>query len=696
MRISYFRWFLLLFGFTPITFLSLSGQADILETLSSGTYYLVKKEKCQSYDEVEAAQAIDKSRECLGTPDAMGNIKSFGMQFQMATAEQGFFSLLANQQAKELQCASDFSEVIANKNPVAEADILEKLNSIRTLKKILGEATTSLATDTKISEKVCPLSIDDLETESAPEPAFRNLCDKIIRARVAIQVLVNSIPVAQAPAVRKMIETYTSQKSDPENGKEMIHVAYRQAQTDLRAIAQKLRFDAIKGNLDRTTRRALIADPLLVERIKDSADSPAMTGFLCKMDSEYGKGADYLDQGAFMSSFVFTLGAGVALKLTGAGAKIFQGASAARAGGLVSLTATRILQVGALGSTGIASYSEIDKACYSGALPSYVSKKKAGEQCLSAPDLKELPRDNCVLNSTLSALGFAGVFKFADGGKVVDLAKQTWGAPFVAVDKFVQKSTPGKKIFAKYLEKNRQKDIALVSKINRPGIDASQLKAEMEPIWNSTAFSQKEQVDKTFEKYLELRKKNLSEGQIELAEEALKNKKTLKNSATAYYNPYMGEIGIGDAFLAEDISQYHILAHELEHLTQYGVGFPGTVIKRKWATLMKKNADAFSQPSRLQAEFEAMASQWDFLQAIPPEFRKQAAAKISASTKLNPHTKEMLLKDLELSFKKREEYILEVAPNHGYTHVNESMASRLTWGSLLLGAMGFIAAGPPP
>ncbi|MNL50462.1 hypothetical protein D3C87_1734810 [compost metagenome] len=92
-----------------------------------------------------------------------------------------------------------------------------------------------------------------------------------------------------------------------------------------------------------------------------------------------------------------------------------------------------------------------------------------------------------------------------------------------------------------------------------------------------------------------------------------------------------------------------------------------------------------SPSSRGAAEFEAMGAQWDFLQAIPAESRKVVMEKVAQSS-VSKGTKEMLIKDLELSFLPRDRFIREVSHYHGYNSANLSVQNATVWTSLLMGA----------
>lgn len=390
-----------------------SAHAGPLEVLSKGAY-LATGNRCQSYDKKSAQKGVTTAV-CYDTKLPTQGLTDIA-DFLEADAEDQLFARLAQQQTVELRCAEQYANTVYSGrfNSKLIEGIQAKLDIARIAKQKLSEASQKLATDPDISSRVCPLDIASLEAETPVqlrEVKNYQLCKEIIINRQAFQATVSSIPLSGVSNVREFIEKYTNSKD--KFSKKQLEDAYGLAARALNEGAQKITSGlATEGAeaLKRSDRHALLQDPALAEQVLKQIpieQREDVRGLLCQADARYGKGSDSLDAGVMVTSLAFSGGVGIWARAGGFGKAALLAEQGRKAGVMTfsSMRTLSTLQAVAVGADVLAGVIAVDRACQDQMLPDL---KTAGA-CTSAPSVEKTDQENCILMSTLSAMGFASV-----------------------------------------------------------------------------------------------------------------------------------------------------------------------------------------------------------------------------------------------------------------------------------------------
>lgn len=452
-----FRLLLLLKGAVPfflITSIPLVATAGILEFLSQGAS-AVTGNVCAKFEEDKAGRVLREiDQECnddrvLGIHSAK-HFSSILNEIEDDT-EDNYFALVANQHARELKCAHDFAQKGLEGDKVIIKDISAKMNMLRETKSILSQATTTLRTSSLISNKSCPSDLLELKKETTPDSissGYNNLCETIIKARLAYQAILESIPLSSVAPMRKFLESYAASKDsdfDPANLKSALKDSGNVLEQEREKLMTVLRTEGGAG-FDRQARHILLSDPAVVQRVLDAGGNDKdLQGLACRADTRYGTGADQLNNGLMVTSLVASAGVGAIAKMGSLASRMVSGASVSRSAGLISFRAMRTLQVTALGVDSLAAYSAIDASC-GHKLSTLASSKNS---CVVAPSIQEVQQDNCILAASLSALGFAAIMGPGFKGLVADAPEDmlTTGirpAPAVGSTNFTNPTSNGK------------------------------------------------------------------------------------------------------------------------------------------------------------------------------------------------------------------------------------------------------------
>lgn len=245
---------------------------------------------------------------------------------------------------------------------------------------------------------------------------------------------------------------------------------------------------------------------------------------------------------------------------------------------------------------------------------------------------------------------------------------------------------------SKSLEASAERmDAKIRAKMSAPGIDYKELKKNMYMVWDDPNIPVETKLKSSFEEYIRLRSESLPPDKKELLEKSLQNIQTQPKSTRAEYNKATGQILVGDRISDDLLSYYQVVVHEAEHLTQSGVkNVPqGDKVKKALNAYMNKSTQ---KADALKSEFEAIGAQWDFLQSIPPEVRKQSFDAIRNNKNLPQSVKVPLLADIKNATLTRQEYIKTVPKAHGYASIEEAYMQR-TMRTVVIGASALGAYG---
>lgn len=441
LRAGVHRLFLLLIcGVFSGAFGGVLGRAQAagpLETLSQVAYRLSGGESCSLVIESKAQLALSKlEQECESRTQPIARLKSTLAEItnhSVQSSEDRFFSTLANQHSLELSCAADFAKQVADGEEISNQNILSFLQELRKHKQALTQSTSELASSPSITNKTCPLQLKELSEipKSSQKIIFNSnteLCRDIIRHRSAFQAISSSVPLSGTPAIQSLINKYISLPDgadfdalEKSLGQE-IQKAYRSTESLLRSESSSLSDAAKSGgqSIDRSSRKALLSDPAVTKKvINSSSDKETMKALACHADASYGSGAEALDTGVMIGSFVISGVAAVAVRGASIASRIGSVAQSARAGGLISINSARALQVAALAMDSELALTQIDGECLSKNSPKIADLNSTNDkgQCVSAPTVGQLKADHCILTATLAALSF-GLAVLPDLGKL--------------------------------------------------------------------------------------------------------------------------------------------------------------------------------------------------------------------------------------------------------------------------------------
>ena len=420
---------LALFLVAVIVFAADAGTLEDLSQASDWTHSFWQNDKCSTkYDERRANEGLNKA--ALICPTLPSDLQHQSLNLSEIankvdeSAEDKFIGLLAKKQATELNCSADFSNQVSSG---LRSDVLDgvsrSLTSLRALKQQIVISTHAIMQNSDISNKVCPGSIDDLKPTP---PAYLNgqrdiyfeECQTLIQSRAAYAEIMNSVPLANLPPIRDMLDSYANGASgkDESNAdvKSLVGRAFASASDVLKSEASKVSTAANKSGgaaFDRKARYTLLSDPRMVsDIIKNSDDSPDVKNLFCSVDARFHKGADALDTNIFIASAALGGVGGLSFKVGSTALKVAELTNSARAGGLISTNGMRILKVASLVSSesvnALGSYSGIVEACSSDVGPNWVTHSLGKQSnCLSIPSVDQVKRDSCILNKTLAILG---------------------------------------------------------------------------------------------------------------------------------------------------------------------------------------------------------------------------------------------------------------------------------------------------
>ena len=180
---------------------------------------------------------------------------------------------------------------------------------------------------------------------------------------------------------------------------------------DLRRASQDLRMSLLgrgASQLTRADRYALLADKAILRRlVESSGNDPAFDALVCRAESEYGAGADSL-QADFVIGSLAVGGVTALIPRAGLLTTAVATANEARSLGTISQTAFGLLRASAFGLHSAASYSNVASSC-SGASHAREVRGSDDVDCISAPSVRSMEQDSCVLSLALAAIGYAGL-----------------------------------------------------------------------------------------------------------------------------------------------------------------------------------------------------------------------------------------------------------------------------------------------
>jgi hypothetical protein len=411
------------FGILIILF-GLPSFAGLLEILSK-TASVATLNTCSSYDKTKAQKEIISAANHAVCDNNGSNPATLKEQFSelkkilRGDPEDQYFALLADQQIKELRCAGNYANQIANAKDDDQIikETVAKLQLARTAKHNLSRASQQLATSPNVSTRVCPTDYESLQKEFPKEErdseSYR-LCDEIIVNRQAYNAIVSSIGLSGTTSVGNLIDQFANEsvqvplKESESALIKRIKAAYVGANKDLdknATLMNKTLQEQGGAGFDRTDRYALLQDPALSKTVLARTGAEDLKGIACQADARYGHGADQLDKFILSGSLILSGAAAITVKAGTAASRAVMATNAARSTELTSFSGMRILQYSAFAADFYTAAKITDHACSD----HVISEFKTQSACVSAPSLERNKQDNCILMATLSATGFAAM-----------------------------------------------------------------------------------------------------------------------------------------------------------------------------------------------------------------------------------------------------------------------------------------------
>lgn len=381
------------------------ASAGPLETLSEQAFKITGN-KCEPAAKTSSSEEVCDEN----TSETQRNLKDAKEIAQIAAQdeEDRYFNLLAQQQVRELQCASDFAKntIGQNSKDFANSDLKQKLILAQQVRAKTKELAKKIVSDPSLATPVCPTNFEALEEQvkGFKKNARYNACKELISLQNSYKVIVAAIPLSGAPAIQSVIEKYASadkEISDQDMVKSL-NAAYSETQKALDENRSNLTQSLVGqggAGLDRSARHDLLADPALSASVVKS--QPKLSEVACLANARYGQGADNLNNGVMIGSLFLGVGAATVGKIGAFTAKAFSTAQSARTVGMVSYNAMNMMKYAAM-ATDFASMAAVtDQACFK----TKIADLKTSGACVSAPTADRVEQDNCIMAASLTALG---------------------------------------------------------------------------------------------------------------------------------------------------------------------------------------------------------------------------------------------------------------------------------------------------
>ena len=320
-------------------------------------------------------------------------------------SEDAFFASLADERGNALSCARDqVASLLSNPDD----------------KKHFAEDTTAklilLLNEKKTMDGLRPAIGHDRPNAEGAQPGTAAYDYK--KSRLRAEAILASIPFSQTTGMRNLINMISSQDDFIISG-DLVEGVQKyineSAQKALPAIEKELGegADAMRQavassgrSLNDKTRESLAQDTDLIEsfRQKNPQLESTLRSTACRVDSKYGKGAQYRDT-AVTAALILGTGAASGVLRAGA-AELIANVTGAAARGAIPFRAAGVLRVTAAAMESAVPLDQIYNACFNSS--SSVRGKAVSVTCERSV-LTSLQNENCALNASLSLLGVGAI-----------------------------------------------------------------------------------------------------------------------------------------------------------------------------------------------------------------------------------------------------------------------------------------------
>lgn len=329
------------------------------------------------------------------------NLKSLSAAFSLQ-GEAKFYSLAASKHSEDLTCAK---KILPNltKTPEMKKSLLSLFQRLRKIKSDIAAASLKIASNPAIMTKTCPVRFEDLLEEKSrnSEDYFEN-CRRIIQGRTAYLAIQNTIPLSNTETIREFTRKFMN-FPDAEAEKNLasgLDAAYEKSALELGKASAHLDLLAAseEGLANRNAQIALLSDPLLTSLAIHGAENfDEVQATACKANMDFSKTGGYFDPTPYVGSLFADGRSSLHQNMNPKVTEISDAALGARMTGAISTRAVKAIQLAASTSENLGSFAKIGESC--------PLAEEAG--CSAVPTQKRLEQDICVLNASLSAMGYS-------------------------------------------------------------------------------------------------------------------------------------------------------------------------------------------------------------------------------------------------------------------------------------------------
>lgn len=401
--------FLLARALSPLTFIfCLSPRAQAFSIAEIG-YQLLNGDCPKAQQKTGFGKVSEKSSELACRPDSSPERRLDLLKTDLGVfSEDAYLAALAEERAQALTCAHQQTSALLQNSEDSNAfakEVTEKLLLLLREKKKMADLSPAIVSG----------SISSSEASPTPPGSPR---DEYKRARMRSELILDSIPFRQSPAMQKLINLVSAQDGYILGGKltdgveeiiqEMVKRSLPSINHDFEESAAIMAKGArtLGGSLDNANRESLAQDTDLIEsfRQKHKQDESTLKAISCRVDSKYGKGAQYRDRALISAAVLaapfsefFVAAEGFAVEVTGAAAR-----------GSISIRTAGLLRSASLAIDSTLLLRQVQTNC--GSDLATVGGSMAANRC-EASILSTLSNEDCVFSVAMNLLGAPGLSK---------------------------------------------------------------------------------------------------------------------------------------------------------------------------------------------------------------------------------------------------------------------------------------------
>lgn len=402
--------------------LILPVQAGLMESLASLSSNITGNTCVEGHDHGDSAVPCEYPETHLSPlqteAGALANI----------VTENSYFVGLAEIRKADFECAINYVESTKGDSEKLAAltnEVSEKLVAYSELNADVVNLMGRIAQKANVARY-----LRNTEEKAAAETELAGLRDQLRRMQIATAAIRSSVPLIHLAPIDRLFQQHSVQLNEPSTqirnqerpaAETMRPLDHTQFTNDFREALNQtlgsLRSDVTTLNngiesggieFDRSMRESLAQDLGLLEtyQVQNPNQTTEMRELACEIDARFGSGAQTRDQILNFGSIGLTLASfgigGIIRGGAAVGANFFNGARVAALSGMMSMRSANVLSAVAIGLDVGAGINEIGRSCFGDSMQNTV-RLSAGS--CHEPTIEQNNQDNCVLASSLTALG---------------------------------------------------------------------------------------------------------------------------------------------------------------------------------------------------------------------------------------------------------------------------------------------------